>query len=339
MAEGEKHVGRRRPRRVAGRGAGHRQAGLQCLGDKGRVVEGQVQGMRDACVGAAVQAPAVDLRQPLQQTPLESGDAPALLLEKLAGEGEGLAHTDDLVGRQGPGTQALLVSAAVDLRLQPPLGARPDVQRADALGPVGLVCGERHQVHRQAAQVDRHLAAGLRRVDVEQRAALAHPFADGGDVGQGAEFVVDPHQRHQAGIGAPGRLHLFRPDQAIGAGRQPGHAPAVIGKLLHGVQHRLVLQATGDQVAGCVQRLGHALEGQVVGFGGAGSPDNLPGAGADQRGHLLPGPLHCPPRLAAVGMGVRRGIAKTRLVAETFHHGPDHALVHGRGGGVIEVQR
>lgn len=45
--------------------------------------------MRDACVGAAVQAPAVDLRQPLQQTPLESGDALALLLEKLAGEGEG----------------------------------------------------------------------------------------------------------------------------------------------------------------------------------------------------------------------------------------------------------
>ena len=72
---------------------------------------------------------------------------------------------------QGAGTQAALMPAAMNLRLQTLLRARPDIQRADAFGAVDLVRRKRHQVHRPLRQVDRHFARALSRVDMEQRPA------------------------------------------------------------------------------------------------------------------------------------------------------------------------
>ena len=63
--------------------------------------------------------------------------------------------------------------AAVHLRFQPDARLAPHVERTDALGAVGLVRGEAHQVHGQAIEIDVHLAGGLRCIHVEDHALLA----------------------------------------------------------------------------------------------------------------------------------------------------------------------
>jgi hypothetical protein len=92
-----------------------------------------------------------------------------------------LAHADDLVRRQRARAETALVAAAVHLRFETDTRLAAHVQRADALRAVGLVRREAHQVDLQLAQVDRHLAGRLRRIDVEDDALLAADFADLGD--------------------------------------------------------------------------------------------------------------------------------------------------------------
>src|SRR5437660_489844 len=80
-----------------------------------------------------------------------------------ARDAEGFSHADDLVRGQRPRAQALLVATAVHLRFQAHAGLAAHVERADALGSIGLVRGEAHQVDLELRQVDLDLAGGLRR--------------------------------------------------------------------------------------------------------------------------------------------------------------------------------
>jgi hypothetical protein len=85
------------------------------------------------------------------------------------------------------------------------------------------LCAEKaHQVDLQRRQVDRHLAGGLRRIDVEDDAALAADLADRGDVLDDADLVVDEHHRHQDGVGLAQRgLEAVQIEQAV-APAHPG---------------------------------------------------------------------------------------------------------------------
>ncbi len=97
--------------------------------------------------------------------------------------------------------------------------------------------------------------------------------------------------------------------------------------------------AGNDVAAGQAARLGHALEGEVVGFGGPGGPDDLFGLGADQFGDLAPRLLDRLPGLLAKGVGAGGRIAEVTVKAQTLDHDLDDSLIHRRGGGVVEIQR
>ena len=85
-------------------------------------------------------------------------------------------EADDAGHVERAAAAAFLLAAAGDLRLEPHDRIAPaDVQRADAFGAVDLVGGETHQVDAERRDVDGDLADGLRRVAVQQDAAL---FAD-----------------------------------------------------------------------------------------------------------------------------------------------------------------
>ncbi len=91
----------------------------------------------------------------------------------------GLAEADDAGDVEGAAAHAALVAAAVDL-----LGdldarvAAADVERADALGAVDLVAGEREDVDVVRLHVDGDLADGLDGVGVEEDALLVAELAD-----------------------------------------------------------------------------------------------------------------------------------------------------------------
>ena len=92
-----------------------------------------------------------------------------------------------------------------------------------------------------------------------------------------------------------------------------------------------------DVVAFLAVHLRHALDGEVIAFGGARSKDDFLGGGADQFGHALTRLLHPFFRLPAKAVIAAGGIAE--LIREVRHHLFQHARVDRRGGVVVHVDR
>jgi hypothetical protein len=137
-----------------------------------------------------------------------------------------LAHADDLVRGQRARAQAALVAAAVNLRLDAHARLATHVQRADALGAVGLVRREAHQVDRAAlarsiATLPVACAASTWKTMPRSRQMLA----DRGDVLDHADLVVDrasPRRRMVSGRSAA--CECVEVEQAVGLARR-GRSP------------------------------------------------------------------------------------------------------------------
>ncbi|MNI79196.1 hypothetical protein D3C73_1356370 [compost metagenome] len=86
------------------------------------------------------------------------------------------------------------MATTVNLRTHQGTCASPDIQRTDAFWPIDLVGRKRHQVYRHRPQIDGQLAHRLGCIHVQQSAMGAHTFANGSEIGDGAQFVVDRHQ-------------------------------------------------------------------------------------------------------------------------------------------------
>ena len=63
--------------------------------------------------------------------------------------------------------------------------------------------------------VNRHFAAGLGGIDVEDDFAFAANFADVGNVLHYADFVVHPHHGNQDGVVADGGFEFFQINQTV----------------------------------------------------------------------------------------------------------------------------
>ena len=113
----------------------------------------------------------------------------------------GLAQADDARHVQRPGTHAALVPATINNggNLHSRILA-PYVQSADSLGPIHLVRGNRHYIDVLLGHIDGNLSYGLRRVGVEDHAALATNLSDLGDRLQHADLVIGRHDRNQDGL-------------------------------------------------------------------------------------------------------------------------------------------
>ena len=100
-----------------------------------------------------------------------------------------------------PRTHAALVAAAVDLRGNLHARVAPaNIQRANTLGAVDLVRGDRQHVDVVGHDVDRNLADSLHGVGVEEDALLVADLADLANGLQDADFVVGGHDGDQDGL-------------------------------------------------------------------------------------------------------------------------------------------
>src|SRR5690554_8066207 len=80
------------------------------------------------------------------------------------------------------------MAATVNLSLDTHTRLATHIQCTDTLGSVNLVRTNRQQIHFQLGQIDRQLARALSGIHVEQDAFFAGDFADGGDIGDGADL-------------------------------------------------------------------------------------------------------------------------------------------------------
>ena len=269
---------------------------------------------------------------------MQGTDADVLAGHFFLGNTVGLAHTDDLVRGQRATAHAALMATAVHFRFQTDARLAAHIQGANALGAIGLVRGQAHQVDRQCRQVDVHTAGGLRRVRMKDHALFAADGTNGGHVLDHADFVVDEHDAGQNGVGAYGRLEHLQIQHAVGLHLQIGHFKALALQLAAGVEHGLVLGLHRDQVLalGLVE-MRSTLQGQVIGFGGTGGPDDLARVGTDQGGHLLAALFN-----GGFGFptpGVAAGCRIAKVVAQPGNHGVHHPLIAGVGGAVVHVNR
>ena len=136
--------------------------------------------------------------------------------------------------------------------------------------------------------------------------------------------------------GAPRR----RGNDAVFAWLQVRHLETFALQLAAGIQYRLVLDLRGNEVLAlaCIE-MRHALDGEVVRLGSAGSPDDFTRIGIDQLGHLATGILDCFFGLPAKHMGTRSRVTEIAFHQQAVAHFLRNARVDRRSRGVIQVNR
>ena len=106
--------------------------------------------------------------------------------------------------------------------------------------------------------------------------------------------------------------------------------------MLAGIDDRLVLGDGRDDVVPLLAiHPGHALDGKVVGFGGAAREDNFLGVGANQLGDLLTGFLDRFFRLPSERMVTAGGVAE--MLGEVRDHRFEYARIDWRGRVIVHV--
>ena len=197
------------------------------------------------------------------------------------------SHDSRHIQRARP--HAALMSAAIHLRRQ--LHARvaaPHIQRAHALRSIHFVRADRHQVNVVIDHVHRNFACRLRAVGVQQHPAFPGDPADFANRLQHADFVVGMHDANQDRLVRDRRFQLVQIYQAVLLHRQVSDPRTMLLQPLAGVENRLVLGSSGNDVIAFLGiHLGHALERQVVRLRRATGEDDLFRSRADQVGNLL----------------------------------------------------
>ena len=189
-----------------------------------------------------------------------------------------------------------------------------------------------------ACEVDRDLAGGLRRINMEDDALVAADLADFGDRLNHADFVVDVHDRDHDRVRAQRLLELFDAQQTVRLGVEVGHFETVAFEFAAGVEHGLVFGLDGDQVlalAGIEVR--RALDRQVVRLGRTRGPDDFLRICADQRRDLLACILDRLLGFPAIGVGTAGRVAE--VLRQIGNHLRGNARIDRRCRRVIEIDR
>mgnify|MGYP003693923911 CR=1 FL=1 len=100
-----------------------------------------------------------------------------------------------------------------------------------------------------SVEVDRQLAEGLHRVDVERHAVLARDTADRLDRLERADLAVGVHDADRQGVRANRAPHLVGIDHAVLVDADAGQAEALGLERPARAEHRVVLDLRGDEVA------------------------------------------------------------------------------------------
>jgi hypothetical protein len=236
------------------------------------------------------------------------------------------------------GAQVKLLKATV----QDFLDGRPlaDVEAADAPGAVDGVRGDGDQVHRNLPDVQRHAGEGMGGIGMEEDTLFPADFGNGADVLERANLLVGSLYGDQNGLRREGLPQVVQVHPSGLVHADVGGPEALSLQRADGVEDGEVLNGGGDDMAALLlsQRQRDALDGQVAGFGVAGSEDEFVGAGTQGGGDADAGVIQ---RFAGVQpdgvakLGGRHGVD----VKEIRLHRLQDPLVQAGSGGVIQVDQ
>ncbi len=128
---------------------------------------------------------------------------------------------------------------------------------------------------------------------MKQDVLLATNVADTPNVLNDTGLVVDVHDRYELRVVTNRRLQFFHRQEPIGVRLEPAYFVAVLFQMFEGIRYRLVFRRHRDQVFTAMRAIPRRSDDcQVVGFGGAGGPDETFRVGIQQGGQLLPRSFH-----------------------------------------------
>src|SRR5262249_52574603 len=154
--------------------------------------------------------------------------------------------------------------------------------------PVHLVRGNRRHVDFQLVDVERYFADSLNGIGMKEHTAFLRDRADLRDRLDDANLVVGGHDRDEDGLVGDRVANVVDVYQSVFLDREIGYSTALFLEPLAGVDHRLVLGHTGDDVVTFLAiHVDHAFDGEVVRFRGAAGKDDLLRVGTNEIGHLL----------------------------------------------------
>lgn len=202
-------------------------------------------------------------------------------------------------------------------------------ERTDAFRPAEFVRRQRQKIDVREDLTNVEPAGCLNRIGVQEclRRVLAHRARDVGDGADGADLIVDGHDRHHGYIGAERRHKAVEIDTA---GSIDGHhtTAAVLDRVQDGVM--LSSRAHSDTA---MTTLGSDDRGAVC-LGAATGEHHFTRLAADDTGHDIAcfiDSLTHGPREAMRATGIREAFGKER------QHRLHSLNAHRRSGGVIEV--
>ena len=166
------------------------------------------------------------------------------------------------------------------------------VQRANALGRVKLVSGDRQQVDAEPVHVGGNLAGRLRRVGVEEHAVLAGDARALFDRLDRANLVVGVHDADEDRARRDGLSEVVGIDAAAAVHGQIRCAGAQACEKPARCDDGRVLDLRGDDVVPLVApREVHAFEREVVGLASAAREDHFVGRATEESRNLAAGVL------------------------------------------------
>ena len=172
--------------------------------------------MRHAFAFVAIDKHLLNIAQTRQHAVMQGLNTQVLGRHLLLGDAVGLAHADNLVRGQGATAHTALMATTVHLRFQADAGLATHIQSTDALGSVGFVGCQAHQVDRQLGQIKLYASGSLGSIHMENHTFLPAHCTNGSNVLNHTDFVIHKHHTGQNGVRTDGRLERIQVHHAVG---------------------------------------------------------------------------------------------------------------------------
>ncbi len=196
------------------------------------------------------------------------------------------------------------------------LGPPPNVERADSLGSMKFVSRKGEQIYAESLDVDANLAAALHRVAVEIGSDIVSTFRKLVDRLDHSRLVVRHHDRDEQRVGPQVRSKGRRSEPTVFIHVEEADLEAALLKMLHGVQHRGVLDHGGYEVTPVfIGRCNDPQDGEIVRLRPASREDDVSSSCRQERGHgvasFVDRFFHRPAE-SVKARGVAKGLAEVR---------------------------
>ncbi|MDB6064725.1 MAG: gcvH [Pedosphaera sp.] len=243
---------------------------------------------------------------------------------------QGCEHGCDSGDILGASAASVLLRATENQRLE--TSARRAFQKANAFGAAKLVRATADEIA-LAQALRRKTAEPLRGIAEKRNVALTTELEDVVPRLQDASFIVRGHDCDQAG--ALLLQLLLQPIQVNHARTRNGDEAVALGEAAcGGAQHTGMFDGGNPDLGGGIQRASGVVEHHVVGFSGAGSPDDVEGIAAQERGQSFAG-------FGQGAIGARTDAMRARGIAEELFAGVQPGVPRlgqkRRTGIVIEI--